>query len=76
MSSAGDTRPPEAGGSEQSYEQARDELARVVTALETGGLSLEESLGLWERGEELAAHCQRLLDGARARLDQRPDPTD
>lgn len=58
----------------QSYEQARDELAGVVSALETGGLSLEESLTLWERGEELAAHCQRLLDGARARLDARTDP--
>ncbi|MBA3523507.1 MAG: exodeoxyribonuclease VII small subunit [Geodermatophilaceae bacterium] len=65
---------PEAGT--QSYEQARDELAQVVTALETGGLSLEESLALWERGEDLAAHCQGLLDGARARLDARLDPPD
>ena len=52
-----------------SYEQARDALAEVVTRLETGGSTLEESLRLWERGEELAAICQRLLDGARARLD-------
>ncbi|WP_033340780.1 exodeoxyribonuclease VII small subunit [Catenuloplanes japonicus] len=52
-----------------SYEQAREELGRVVERLEAGGTSLEESLALWERGEELAAVCQRWLDGARAKLD-------
>lgn len=51
------------------YEQARDELIEVVRRLETGGTSLEESLALWERGEELAQVCRRWLDGARARLD-------
>ncbi|HSK26415.1 MAG TPA: exodeoxyribonuclease VII small subunit [Jiangellales bacterium] len=52
-----------------SYEQARDELVEVVRRLETGGTSLEEALALWERGEELAAVCERFLEGARARLD-------
>lgn len=51
-----------------SYEQARDELIAVVQKLETGGTTLEESLALWERGEALAAICQRWLDGARQRL--------
>lgn len=51
-----------------SYEQARDELANVVKRLETGGLTLEQSLDLWERGEKLAAICAEWLDGARARL--------
>ncbi|MFE6894184.1 exodeoxyribonuclease VII small subunit [Streptomyces sp. NPDC057694] len=51
------------------YEQARDELIDVVRQLEAGGTSLEESLALWERGEELAKVCRRWLDGARARLD-------
>ncbi|MFI1417002.1 exodeoxyribonuclease VII small subunit [Streptomyces sp. NPDC020731] len=51
------------------YEQARDELIEVVRRLETGGTTLEESLALWERGEELAKVCRRRLDGARARLD-------
>ena len=51
------------------YEQARDELVAVVQKLETGGVGLEESLALWERGEQLAAVCQRWLDGARERLD-------
>ncbi|MGA5123297.1 exodeoxyribonuclease VII small subunit [Streptomyces pseudogriseolus] len=51
------------------YEQARDELVEVVRRLEAGGTTLEESLALWERGEELAKVCRRWLDGARARLD-------
>ncbi|MDQ1702589.1 MAG: exodeoxyribonuclease small subunit [Frankiaceae bacterium] len=51
-----------------SYEQARDELAEVVRALETGGVTLEESLALWERGEQLARICEQWLDGARTRL--------
>jgi len=52
-----------------SYEAARDELAKVVSALESGGLGLEESLKLWERGEELANICQEWLDSARAKLE-------
>ena len=52
-----------------SYEAARDELAEVVRKLEAGGATLEESLALWERGEELAKICQGWLDGAKARLD-------
>ena len=50
------------------YEQARDELIEVVQKLETGGTNLEESLALWERGEQLAGICQQWLDGARERL--------
>ncbi|WP_370448393.1 exodeoxyribonuclease VII small subunit [Cryobacterium sp. TMT2-18-3] len=52
-----------------SYEQARDELVRVVDALEQGASSLEESLALWERGEALARRCEEWLIGAKARLD-------
>jgi exodeoxyribonuclease VII small subunit len=52
-----------------TYEQARDELVEVVHQLETGGTTLEDSLRLWERGEELATICQSWLDGARARLE-------
>jgi len=53
-----------------SYEEAREELVEVVRRLETGGITLEESLALWERGERLAQRCQSWLDGARARLDE------
>lgn len=52
-----------------SYEEARDELADIVSRLEAGNTTLAESIELWERGEALAAVAQRHLDGARARLD-------
>jgi exodeoxyribonuclease VII small subunit len=51
------------------YEEARAELIEVVRALEAGGTTLEESLALWERGEQLATICQEWLDGARRRLE-------
>jgi exodeoxyribonuclease VII small subunit len=51
-----------------TYEQARDELAAVVATLEAGGLTLEQSLALWERGEELAAICSTWLTTARERV--------
>lgn len=53
-----------------SYEQARDELVTVVRTLEGGNLPLEESLRLWQRGEELADRCQAWLDGARETLNE------
>ena len=52
-----------------SYEQAREELVAVVAQLEAGAATLEQSLGLWERGEALAARCEAWLQGAGARLD-------
>ncbi|MCZ2403278.1 exodeoxyribonuclease VII small subunit [Paenarthrobacter sp. Z7-10] len=51
-----------------NYEQAREELVSVVSKLEAGGASLEESLALWERGEALAKRCEEWLEGAKARL--------
>jgi exodeoxyribonuclease VII small subunit len=51
-----------------AYEQARDELTELVKRLEAGGLTLEQSLALWERGERLAMICEEWLEGARARL--------
>lgn len=57
------------GNDALGYEQARDELAEVVARLETGGLGLDESLTLWERGEHLARQCTAFLDGARERVE-------
>ncbi|AXB45097.1 exodeoxyribonuclease VII small subunit [Amycolatopsis albispora] len=54
---------------ELGYEQARDQLVEVVRDLEAGGLSLEQSLALWEKGEKLARVCERHLDGARERVE-------
>lgn len=58
------------------FEAARDELADVVRRLEAGGTTLDESLTLWERGEELASICQTWLDEARAKLEAVKRPTD
>lgn len=55
--------------SDLTYEQARDELIKVVAELEQGSSSLEESLALWERGEALAGRCEEWLVGAKARLE-------
>ena len=63
------TTDSSADASALSYEQARDELVRVVSELEQGSLTLEQSLALWERGEVLAARCEEWLLGAKARLD-------
>ena len=52
-----------------SFEEARDELVRVVAELEQGAPTLEQSLALWERGEALAARCEEWLLGAKRRLD-------
>jgi len=55
---------------EMSFEQARDELQKVVAELEQQNVSLEDSMKLWERGEALAKHCESWLSGARKKLDE------
>jgi len=66
-------KTPPAGAADDiaglSYEQARDELVRVVSELEQGSATLEQSLALWERGEALARRCEEWLLGAKERLD-------
>lgn len=71
MSKQDSTKPPPGPPDPASlgYEAARDELIDVVRKLEAGGLSLEDSLALWERGEQLAAICERHLAGARERIE-------
>ncbi len=56
--------------SQLGYEQARDELIEVVSQLEQGGLDLDTSLKLWERGEELAKRCEEHLAGARQKVEK------
>jgi len=55
---------------ELTYEQARDQLVAVVRDLESGNAGLSDAMRLWERGESLAAICQRHLDGARATIER------
>ncbi|MEC5197902.1 exodeoxyribonuclease VII small subunit [Arthrobacter sp. PL16] len=68
MTASTPPEPQPAGVDTLSYEQAREELVAVVSRLEAGGVSLEESLALWERGEALADRCEAWLEGAKARL--------
>lgn len=55
--------------SQLGYEACRDELIEVVRLLEQGGLDLDASLKLWERGEQLAKRCEEHLAGARQRVE-------
>ncbi|GAA4120199.1 hypothetical protein GCM10022415_21440 [Knoellia locipacati] len=55
---------------QMSYEAARDELVDIVARLENGQVGLEDSMGLWQRGEVLAAHCAQWLDEAEAKLSE------
>jgi exodeoxyribonuclease VII small subunit len=51
-----------------SFEQAIEELQTIVTAMEAGNVSLDESLGLYERGVELVRLCNQRLDEAQQRI--------
>ena len=64
--------------SELTYEEARDELVALVARIESGKVPLEEAMLLWERGEQLAGHCQAKLDAAQETLDRAgtPSPVD
>jgi exodeoxyribonuclease VII small subunit len=55
---------------EMSFEQALKALEDVVRQLEGGEVPLEESIGLYERGEALRRHCQARLDAAQARIEK------
>ncbi|OKL50261.1 exodeoxyribonuclease VII small subunit [Boudabousia marimammalium] len=54
--------------SQLSYEEARAELVETVRKLDSRDIPLEDALKLWERGQELAAHCQAILASARERV--------
>jgi exodeoxyribonuclease VII small subunit len=62
--------------SEPTFEEAREELAEIVAKLEAGGLTLEESLALWNRGEEVARVCTEWLEKAQAVLDAAAEDND
>lgn len=59
-----------------SYEQCRDELIAIVSKLEAGAATLDESMALWERGEALAKRCEELLDGAQKTIEVATGGTD
>ena len=51
-----------------SYEAAYQELEALVARLESGEMSLEDSVALYERGQRLSAHCQALLEEAELKI--------
>lgn len=55
------------------FDTALDELKAVVARLEEGGLPLEDSIALYERGAALHEHCGRLLDAAELRVQRLVD---
>jgi exodeoxyribonuclease VII small subunit len=55
---------------EMTFEEAFAELEQVVTQLEGGSLTLEDSLTLFERGQTLAAACRQKLDQAELKVEQ------
>ena len=60
-------------GRQPSFEEALTELENIVARLEAGSLNLEEMLSLFERGQELATLCHKVLDEAELRLEQLGD---
>ena len=53
-----------------TFERALKELESIVERLEKGAVELEESIAIYERGEALREHCDRLLKQAEARVEK------
>ena len=61
-----------------AFEKALAELEGIVTRLESGKVDLEQSIAIYERGEALKKHCEKLLKDAEARIEKitlKPDGT-
>ena len=56
--------------SEPSFEDAQRELEQIVERLERGDATLDEAIGLWERGEHLYRLCATKLDSAQGKIDE------
>ena len=57
-----------------NYEQAFEELQTVISTLESGDKPLEETLKLYERGQALYQHCQKLLEEAELKVETLGNP--
>jgi exodeoxyribonuclease VII small subunit len=58
------------GKTEMTYDKARDELVKITEQLEQGAKSLDDSIKLWEKGNELAKFCKEYLENAKKRLNE------
>jgi len=68
MNKSAETKP--------GFEEALSELELLVERLESGELSLDQSLQQFKRGVELTRHCQGILDQAQQVVEQLVDPND
>lgn len=53
-----------------TFEQALEELEKIVEALEQGNVPLDQSIGYYERGEKLRNHCRKLLAAAEDKVEK------
>jgi exodeoxyribonuclease VII small subunit len=70
MQPAAKTAPRHADIREMTFERALKELEHIVGRLERGDVELEESISIYERGEALKDHCDRLLKQAEAKVEK------
>lgn len=63
-------KPDEAAVAELTFEAALKELEGIVKRLEEGGVDLEDSIVLYERGQALKSHCEKKLKSAESRLEK------
>lgn len=61
---------PQADIAAMTFERALKELETIVGRLERGDVELEESITIYERGEALRAHCDKLLRQAEAKVEK------
>ena len=61
---------PQADLSDYSFEKAVAELESIVARLERGDVALDESIAIYERGEQLKKHCETLLAAAENRIEK------
>lgn len=59
-----------------NFESSISELEQLVIKMESGELSLDDSLEQFQRGVELTRHCQQLLENARLTVEKLSDPED
>lgn len=70
MASKSADKANETSVAELAFEQAMKELEDIVSSLEGGSVSLEDSIRLYERGEKLKKRCEDLLKSAEARIEK------
>jgi len=53
-----------------SFEEAHEQIEKILAAMNGGKVSLEETIHLFEKGEKLMRHCEKQLVQAELKIDQ------